>query len=122
MIMTTKLRVLFLDDEQYRHVLFKKVYDRADHCYSYEDTVALLNQSEYNVMSLDHDLGWGKKDGTALAQFIADRDIKADAIILHSYNNAGVLRMKAFLQDNAKQIFCIPFGFNLEIYKSLNQL
>ena len=52
------MKILIVDDEQYRHDLYKKVYNGHEitHVYSASDAIAALSIDEYDVVQLDHDL------------------------------------------------------------------
>jgi len=66
--MTTKLKILFLDDQPERHEGFKKLhsYDDEDteihHVWTYQQAIDAMKQAQeknepFDVISLDHDLG-----------------------------------------------------------------
>lgn len=131
--MNSNLRVLFLDDNQARHEMFKTWCQGADRCYDYAGCVQLLRLGKYDVVSLDHDLGEGDelcipgltnqhKTGTDVAKFIAKLAQKPSVAILHTYNPNGAASMMAILNSAGIKTMRVPFGFDKTIYSHLTEL
>jgi len=77
-----------------------------------KDAFRALNQQEFKVIFLDHDLHWMHADnsifkgtGKEVARFLAEKDFQGIAII-HSRHEEGAAAMKKYL-SNAK---LAPFG------------
>lgn len=118
------MRILFLDDEEWRHERFKQrsIGHEVDHVYSVKDAIYKLNKIKYDVASLDHDLG-GKilvtsdgiePTGFHVAQHIAGLSCAKSPthVVIHSYNVVGANNMKDVLSDkyDSKHLHIKPFG------------
>ena len=54
------MKILFLDDDNYRFSLFKRENPNVDVDWAidYETGVNYVRNNDYDVIYLDHDLGW----------------------------------------------------------------
>lgn len=66
-----------------------------------DECILLLEQCEVDVLSLDYDLGWGRKTGYDIAAWIVRNNKFPREIYLHSSNPSARLRMYELL-DLAK--------------------
>lgn len=119
-------KVLFLDDMQPRHDVFKKqtIGVLVTHVYNAQDAITALDSEVFDVASLDHDLSLeailtlpeagasnkGEWSGYDVALHIASmpEDKRPKRVILHTLNPAGRDRMAAAL-DGAVPVVIIPF-------------
>ena len=128
------MRVLFLDDNDYRVHRFLSLYNLegvlVDVALSAD---AVFNLSgPYDVVSLDHDLDhehyeayhreriagiaeYGvKPTGLMVAQFLAQQSwISNTRAIMHSFNNFGVERMASVLKPVALEVVVSPFDTSI---------
>ncbi|MEI7024321.1 cyclic-phosphate processing receiver domain-containing protein [Paenibacillus sp. y28] len=58
-----------------------------------EECLLLLRECEVNVLSLDHDMGWGQPNGTDLAAAIVREALFPREVYLHSSSEIGRRRM-----------------------------
>ena len=123
---------LFLDDDDIRHAVFaeefEKYYKQPEdylvcHAYSLQETIDWLKlDRQWEILFLDHDLGMEDTmctpgvdnryaTGSDVANYIMDNNVITKAIVLHSYNPAGVRQMTATLQSRYP-LYPVPFGLN----------
>lgn len=106
-------RVLILDDDENRHLLFSEVIlprAQRQHVWTANQAVKALRDSPpFDIVFLDHDLqlseglvGIGSPgNGTQVAYFIAHhlpRNRYPRRIVIHSHNEEGTARMEALLR------------------------
>lgn len=122
------MRVLFLDDMEARHSLFRDIAANhnisVDHAYTAEQAISMLEKGDYDGASLDHDLadehysapyaspsmGGTAHSGRAVARWIAEHG-KPHNVAIHSFNPDGSLSMRDTLVANpALTVFRAPFG------------
>ncbi len=85
-----KPRLLFLDDEQWRHTIAEQRYGQkfvVFHCRTVSQVAACLEGARFDVISLDHDL-LGRRTGMDAAKLVGDlfSDRRPAQIIIHSWN------------------------------------
>lgn len=113
------MKIFILDDMQERHDAYKKKFPEAEIISTYDAVGAIAHLSshlnDYDLICLDHDLGLrifvdteDENTGSAVAKFLADKDIKCP-IVIHSFNYWGAKNMLKYLP---KAIYN-PFFFNL---------
>ena len=99
--------VLILDDEAERHRAFAEVLEGCEVRHALtapEAKVALIDDDIFDLVCLDHDLGflWSRKSNTgmAVAEFIARdmRDKIPHHVLIHSNNVVAAERMQAELE------------------------
>lgn len=120
------MRVLVLDDEEYRHFIFNIKYQGHDlkSVYSADEAIAALDgDATYDIVQLDHDLAdvhykeakpgaLGEKTGVDVAVHIArymDRSKVPARVIVHSLNGPGACYMRDLLRDAGMNVVYIPF-------------
>lgn len=86
------MKILIVDDENYRHEGFKKKLEGSDlyHAYTYNEAVKFLQKYTFKEVYLDHDLGLGK-NGNDVAQFITKLQAfkQPKKVFIHSWNPVG---------------------------------
>ena len=111
------MRILFLDDDANRHKKFQSLLGIKYYpAYTAEEAISFLKSSQFDLVSLDHDLGnevyvdsFGETPtGYTVAKWIAENKPKIGAIVLHSLNPPGVANMKSILR-NDYYLFICPF-------------
>lgn len=117
------MRMLFLDDEQWRHdgqrVMQSHNYI-IDSVYNADQAIAALKATHYDLVSLDHDLQedhyredqpFGTGTGLEVARYIAANPTCCDRVVVHSLNQVGGARMMAELHDAGIRAIRLPFSF-----------
>ena len=115
-------KILFLDDDEERHIAFKKKLERAGHnvnqmindgeLHFVWDAPSCINkfkENKYDEVHLDHDLGMQfyvdvnlENTGSAVCRFIAQElapEHYPKKAIIHSWNHYGALNMQSLLQS-----------------------
>ncbi len=118
------MKILIVEDNQYRIAMFKTILGKTDYdiVTSSKEAIERLKINNYDYIFLDHDLGIDPKtgektenvmldsgDGTGyeVAKYIAEKDIDDRAkIVLHTFNFIGAGRMKSVLSN----AICLSFG------------
>ncbi|MFC5988378.1 cyclic-phosphate processing receiver domain-containing protein [Marinicrinis lubricantis] len=62
-----------------------------------EECLTLLKECEVDILSLDHDLGWGEPTGTELVRAMVARGLYGQRIYLHTSSQEGCRRMYEML-------------------------
>jgi hypothetical protein len=88
------MKILFLDDEEYRHVLFDRnsIGHQVKHVYNAEDCVNELLINEFDAVFLDHDLSLESQntlpdEDEALDGRWVCRQLIGDKLLLDRYIN-----------------------------------
>ena len=102
------MKVLILDDEPYRHKLFRLhlAAEERTHVMTADECIDALREEKWDIVFLDHDLGGmqmvvsmsdtGEKTGYQVACFLEEFPIyKPTKVIVHSLNPAGAKNMCA---------------------------
>lgn len=122
------MKILFLDDDEQRHKLFKKAHIRKNVTYIWtaQGAIDALTNEYFDEVSLDHDLApslnmqlpsKGDGSGYDVALFISNlsKDKLPKVVILHSFNPAGAKRMYAALRAHERngnlRVFIKPFSY-----------
>lgn len=58
-----------------------------------QECIALLQETEVNILSLDHDLGWNEPSGYEVTKFIVEQRIFPREIYIHTANPIGRMNM-----------------------------
>jgi CheY-like chemotaxis protein len=116
------LRVFLLDDDRLRHEWFAKQFkgDRLDVAEDPARAVELLAANHYDLIFLDHDLlpehyyaeGFDdERSGYAVARWLSETPARhaAAAIVVHTRNADGALRMVELLRRTGRQAEHVPF-------------
>jgi len=123
------MRILILDDDEYRHMHFAKEYEghKVTHAWTYTQFLnSLTNASPWDLIHLDHDLGdmtmgdtyvdgWGNTreyNGQHAAQRICELDDATlpQLVIIQSVNPQGAVTMRSMLQRRGVPVTWEPFG------------
>jgi CheY-like chemotaxis protein len=104
--------VLVVEDTEDRISWFRNRMPKAVFAQNAEAAFRALEQHDFKVIFLDHDLHWMHADnsifkgtGKEVARFMAQRDFRG-IVIIHSKHEAGAAAMKKYL-SNAR---LAPFG------------
>jgi CheY-like chemotaxis protein len=113
-------RFLFLDDDPRRHNAFSKMCQEfgvtACMVSTVTQAISALNTWSFDCIFLDHDLDITdpEETGQAVAEFIALHlafDWRPSAVVIHSHNPEGAIRMEQILQDgNFHNVKRLPFS------------
>jgi CheY-like chemotaxis protein len=113
------MKVLLVDDDDYRHQVFIKAYKAhiLVRTYDYAQAQEYLGLSgpKFDLILLDHDLGEGPT-GMAVAKLIAalPQEQRPEVVRVHSWNVDGARQIIAFLKDYAipayHQLFSVTEG------------
>ena len=127
-------RVFLLDDDTVRHEWFAKQFkgDRLDVAVEPARAVELLSSNHYDLIFLDHDLlpehyyaeGFDdERTGYAVARWLAESPARcaAAAIIVHTRNADGALRMVELLRRTGRQAEHVPFHMLAPKIKNLRK-
>jgi hypothetical protein len=123
------MRILFLDDEAWRHDAVDKVFDGhvVHHCYDMDSFMETLKEPKFDLISLDHDLGdivtfddgyKYERTGQDCARYLAQNlpsDKMPRRVVIHSWNPAGARAMYQILWDAGIRSFLEPFSPNVPI-------
>ena len=111
-------RVLFLDDEKYRHDGAERFVHSVleggpfeiHHVWNANDAVKALKKHPFDAIFLDHDLGYGG-DGTDVAEWMAKNVTPSVPVLIHSFNASAAMRMRSILTEAG-------FNADLRMYRS----
>lgn len=113
--------VLVVEDTEDRISWFRKRMPKAVFAKNAEAAFRALDEQEFRVVFLDHDLHWMHADnsifkgtGKEVARFLAKKDFRG-IVIIHSKHEDGAAAMKKYL-SNAR---LAPFG-SFEINSEAN--
>ncbi len=128
------LRVFLLDDDTLRHEWFARALkgDYLDVAADAARAVELLAANTYDLVFLDHDLlpehyyaeqFDDERSGYAVARFLAERPDRqpVSAIIVHTRNADGALRMIELMRRAGRQAEHIPFHMLAPRIKNLRK-
>lgn len=108
------MRVLVLEDEQYRRQYFAEQLARHDLTFALDAGTAIerLQREQFDAIFLDHDLGPG--DGTGQDVALAVALMKSPPPVwIHSYNMPGARAISGILAARKVRHQRIPFGPSL---------
>lgn len=108
-----KMKILILDDDTERHAGFQKILagNELAHAYTYSEFVGLARSGAYDMVCLDHDLGFEhapdtvREDGVvreltgqdAARWLVNNPNHCPDNILIHSHNPVGASAMRSIL-------------------------
>lgn len=113
------MKILIVDDQQWRHDLYEKVYigNQIVHVYDSDSAIQQLKQQTFDLIQLDHDLadqhykdlhGAHEKTGYDVACYIQQNPgLWNMKVVLHTLNPSGRNRMFAAL-SNTVDVKIIP--------------
>lgn len=114
-------KILFLDDNPFRHREMKKLDATVDHVYNANEALKSLQQNSYDLIMLDHDLNEDPEHITInpSGEYVAvqmGRHMKQHIetpVVIHSLNPAGAKNMRDILEDHGYMfVHTIPFAWN----------
>lgn len=94
------MRVLVLDDSEYRFDAFREIYAKDDLTFvkNVDDAILAVHNGPWDIMSLDHNLNGHRKvedpkSGNGFVDYLIAHNIEVDVIVVHSTNpfGAGVM-------------------------------
>jgi hypothetical protein len=113
------MKILFLDDQDNRHKIFIGSHKSHDiiSAYTADEAIEFIrNQSPFDLVSLDHDLGGvylpsDENSGYAVAEYIAgmDKEKLPGEIVVHSWNESGAEKMIKKLGESGIDALYRPF-------------
>lgn len=121
-----KKKILFLDDNKARHRDMKP-HLLHDEAFTAGEAIKLLQEKEYDIVFLDHDLG-GKEmvssfseeeTGYTVAKWIAENKPKIPLVVTHSLNPAGRANIAALLKSH--DYYVLECGF-LNLKACVNEI
>lgn len=107
------MKILFLDDDNYRFSLFKRENPNVDvdWAINYETGVNYVRNNNYDVIYLDHDLGWYEPTGKDFVNYMIKNKIPAKLVICHSMNPVGRENMVSMLSSYGYNVINRPFAW-----------
>lgn len=116
------MRVLIVEDDDSRMLVFDVVFERDDVTRAYDAArgVWWLERAEFDLVMLDHDLVGSSYDrdrgvylnsGQEVAKAIARME-KPPPAIIHSWNPTGAQQMEMILARRGVRHMVAPFGSN----------
>lgn len=114
------MKILVLDDSLERHKIFARnlIGNEIFQAFNYEQAITVLNQQQFDLIFLDHDLSYDQEIGNAadektgadVALYLADLDLEhKPEIIVHSLNPAGANNIFQILIQAGFYARKIPF-------------
>ena len=93
------MRILILEDDGARvknfiELLHKHILDITENAY---DAIDMLEENEYDLILLDHDLGEGNGSGSLVASFLSQMEGPKVKTIIHSWNIPASRAMQGYL-------------------------
>lgn len=100
-------RILFLDDNKHRHRTIKP-YLLHDEAFTAGEAIKLLQDKQYDIVFLDHDLGESEmvfsfseeETGYTVAKWIAENKPKIPLVVVHSLNYEGSNNIACLLKNH----------------------
>ena len=89
------MRVLYIDDIRFPEY-FHQIGATICVARNYEEAIQSINACNFDLISLDHDLG-EEKTGYDIAKYIVENQIKVPPIAIHSANPVGRLNIEHLL-------------------------
>ncbi|MBI5548922.1 MAG: hypothetical protein HY901_33995 [Deltaproteobacteria bacterium] len=116
------MRVLFLDDDAYRHDCFARRLpdEEIRHVHGHDEALTALSTTRFDVVYLDHDLEDFRavepselnKTGLDVARFIAGSvaaELRPAKVVVHSWNESGARQMAEILRTAGIPVLLEPF-------------
>jgi len=107
------MKVLFLDDEAWRHDsmdLMVRTTDSILHVYDTEEFTRALSRAPFDLVCFDHDLGLGETTGLQAAeQFVALKHPETLCLV-HSWNPMGAEMIRRVLRAGGHRVAVLPFS------------
>ena len=111
------MRILVLDDDQYRLAVFKMRFNNETVTLAKtanEAIIALASKAKFNCAFLDHDLGPKSKDGLAVARYITEMEHnkQPSLVVIHSHNHYRASEMALALTEAGVKSQIAPFALS----------
>lgn len=118
------MKILFLDDNDLRHVLVDRNIINQDivHVETAREAIEQLSNNDFDLIMLDHDLDENtnnvlveeEEDGRFVCRWMAENfESKETTVIIHSLNEPGSKEVRQILFDGGfKTCYRIPFAWN----------
>jgi CheY-like chemotaxis protein len=113
------MRILILEDNQERIEFFKRIFKNHELiiCELIFSAQEIVQQEEFDIMFLDHDLYKDNIRGIELeitgydfVKFLVKSNLQKHSLIyIHSMNPTGANAMQNLLRDNGYEVLWIPF-------------
>ncbi len=112
------MNILFLDDDETRHRFFQRntIGHAVTAVRTAEEAKEALRTKQFDVVSLDHDLGGAvfcpsdEHSGWEVARFIANDLADKPRVIVHSFNPDGIAAMMGVLLKGKVDATQAAFG------------
>jgi CheY-like chemotaxis protein len=103
-------RALVLEDNYWRMVQFRNLLGSSTKIVSKAPAaIRELQQQQFDLVCLDHDLGIDSGTGNDVAVYLAEAKY-AGRVVIHSWNAVASQRMEQTLRDAGVKVERIPFG------------
>lgn len=104
------MRIFMLDDEEYRRAVVEEALAGHELTFAHGCQHANKFNPPYNVIFLDHDLGWGAGNGREFLKLIEPKLDKSALYIVHSWNISAAPEMARWLIDRGCNAMTYHFG------------
>ena len=75
-----------------------------------EECIALLEQAEVEILSLDYDLGWGQPTAIEVVHYIVENKRFPKTVYLHTSSPSGRMQMYQLLAKHAPTHVALHLG------------
>lgn len=113
------MNLFVLEDDPARRALLGEQLEEGDRVV-WVETCADFHRFKppYDLILLDHDLGGRQLEdhedsGTRFAELMVAGGFKGGAVVVHSFNPVGALRMMQILRTHCDALRYVPFGGDL---------
>ena len=113
------MKILIIDDEEYRHQGFKKYFSMHDctHVYSYDEAMLAIQNNEFDAMFFDNDLAGDRPqtDGINIAHDLLWNFPEAKwpkVVWVHSWNTMAAQNIASLFQSAQIKTYVLPYDFN----------
>jgi len=106
------MKIYILEDAPERMEWFRATFHDCEitHTDQVDQACNDIEESEYDIIFLDRDLGHYKFNGEDVAWHMKENKLARDAaIVIHSVNPRGQRNMKKYLDEYHPQVLQIPF-------------
>ena len=115
------MKILFLDDDEFRWKKFKSQNPDVDATWAsnYDIGTKLVQENNYDVAYLDHDLEFYQPTGADFVNYLIVYKIKIGKLICHSMNPVGRANMVAKLYGTGYNAINMPHAWEYGIHNVL---
>ena len=111
------MKVLILDDEidRVNSLRLRLPNDQVTHASTVGEFIEMVGQNKYDLIMLDHDLGYNQQTGVDAAKFLANNqdNFNDQEVVIHSCNLVGVANMLSHLKHCTQfRVYTIHFAWN----------